>query len=116
MSHQVLAIDRGADKSWLGYVKRAGIAESIADCTFTFKAFDGGWKGTVFLEKTLDIVDGPTGLARLLIDSADTIDLDNVEQTFVFQIIMVNADSKIYPVTRGELVVSPSGIEAEEEA
>ena len=115
MTHQIITIDRGADKSWLGYVKRSGVAEPIADCTFTFKAFEGGWKGTLFLEKTLDIIDGPTGLARLLIDSADTIDLDNVEHTYVFQIVMVNADLKTYPVTRGELVVSPSSIVPEEE-
>ena len=113
MNHQIITVDRGADKSWLGYVKRADAAENIADCTFTFKAFEGGWKGTVFLEKTLDIVDEASGLARLLIDSADTIDLENVERTYVFQIVMVNAAGKIYPVTRGELVVVPSGIVVE---
>ena len=47
MNHQVITIDRGADKSWLGYVKRSGVTEPITDCTFTFRAYEGGWKGTL---------------------------------------------------------------------
>ena len=63
-----------------------------------------------FLQRTLDVIDEPTGVTRLLLNKADTDSLLDRDLPYKYQIVMTNADGKIYPVTEGDLLVKPSHV------
>lgn len=109
----IIEVARGADVTWIGKVtdKQPPFnVEPIGDCTFVFTAMRDGWKGTVFLQKTLALSDPDNGEAELTIASADTIDLENVDQDFVFDIVVTTVLRNKFPVCRGVLRVVPSSI------